>query len=181
MKLLESPQKTGGFPKTGAKPMQTTTAHPTASVFRLNKPYLVAMLLFLIVASAVFVFISLNTSSSSSNLAPISQNTLEVKYGLRVSLVAVTAAGGMVDVRLKIVDGGKAKLLLQDKKNFPVLSVNNGNLTLRASEETKSQVIKFENDGNLFLLFPNAGNAVKPGAAVSLLFGDTVLEPIDAR
>ncbi len=49
----------------------------------------------------------------------ISQGTLEEKYGLRVNLIAVTAAGGFVDVRLKIVDGEKLKLLLADKNKFP--------------------------------------------------------------
>ncbi len=126
------------------------------------------------------VFKALRSPSLPEKVA-ISPGTLEEKYGLRVNLIAVTAAGGMVDVRLKIVDGEKAKLLLQDKKNFPVLLADDGNVTLNVAEDTKSQEIQFEDDGNLFLLFPNAGNAVKPGTAVTLLFGDIVVEQIDVR
>ena len=120
-------------------------------------------------------------ASSLPERAVISQSALEAKYGLRVNLVAVTAAGGMVDLRLKITDPEKAKLFLQDKKNFPVLLANDGTVTLNVSEETKSQPIEFVKDGNIFLLFPNAGNAVKPGASVTLMFGDVALEPLDAR
>jgi hypothetical protein len=119
----------------------------------------------------------LHPSTSPRNVTTVSSQTLEDQYGLRVNLVAVTAAGGMVDLRLKIVDGEKAKALLQDEKNFPAVFVN-GNVTLNASEEVKSQEIQFENDGNLFLMFPNAGNAVKRGSKVTVTFGDIVLEPI---
>jgi len=111
----------------------------------------------------------------------ISHGVLEEKYGLRVNLIAVTAAGGMVDLRLKMLDGEKAKTLLQEKKNFPTLFVEDRNLVLKASEDTSSQEIKFEKNGGLFLLFPNTSNAVKPGTKVTLIFGDLQVEPIIAK
>lgn len=120
-------------------------------------------------------------ASVSANVTTISQNVLEQKYGLRVNLLAVTAAGGMVDLRLKMLDGEKAKTLLQDKKNFPALLVSDNNITLSASEDTSSQEIKFENNGGLYLLFPNTGNAVKPGSKVTLVFGDLQVEPMAAK
>jgi hypothetical protein len=110
----------------------------------------------------------------------ISQSTLEAKYGLRVSLIAVTAAGGFVDLRLKIVDGEKAKLLLADAKGFPALFSDQG-ATLNAPAETTSQKIEFISGGNLFIMYPNSGNAVLQGRPVSILFGDIALEPIGAR
>ena len=111
----------------------------------------------------------------------ISAQALEEHYGLRVNLVAVTAAGGMVDLRLKMLDGEKAKAFLQDKKNFPELYIADGDVTLKASEDTISQEIKFETDGNIFLLFPNGANMVKRGTSVTVMFGDTALEPIEAK
>ena len=110
----------------------------------------------------------------------ISQSALEEKYGLRVNLVAVTGAGGFVDVRIKIVDGEKAKLLLSDKKNFPALWINE-KVTLNAPEDTKSQKIRFDDGGNMFIMYPNSGNAVMRGTPVKILFGDTALEPIEAK
>jgi hypothetical protein len=111
----------------------------------------------------------------------ISAVELEERYGLRVNLVAVTAAGGLVDVRLKIVDGGKAKALLQDPNNFPALWVPDMDITLELSDEARSQEINFEDNGNIFLMFPNTRNAVKPGTPLTVMFGDLRLEPIIAK
>jgi hypothetical protein len=116
-----------------------------------------------------------------SGMTTLSQSVLEEKYGLRVNLVAVTAAGGLVDLRLKIVDGEKAKSLLSDPSHFPALWIADGDVTLVVPKETRSQEIKFENDGNLFVMFPNARGMVKPGTPVIIRFGDTQVEPIPAK
>ena len=119
-------------------------------------------------------------ASLPKGTAVISQGTLEEKYGLRVNLVALTAAGGMVDVRLKIVDGEKVKLLLADKSNFPTLFTEQG-VILTAPEETKPQVIEFVSGGSLFIMYPNSGNTVKQDTPVTILFGNVAVEPINAR
>jgi hypothetical protein len=110
----------------------------------------------------------------------ISQTTLEEKYGLRVLLVAVTGAGGFVDVRLKMVDGEKAALLLTDKNNFPRVFTEQG-FILNAPEDTKSQKYEFFSGGSLFIIYPNSRNAVQRDQPVTILFGNTALEPIKAK
>jgi len=110
----------------------------------------------------------------------ITQEELEQKYGLRMDLVAVTAAGGFVDVRIRMVNGDKAKALLADKKNFPALAVGK-RVILRAPEDTKSQQINFEDDGTMFIMYPNSSGVVKQGTPVSILFGEIAVDPIDAR
>ena len=121
-----------------------------------------------------------HASSLPKDTVTISQSTLEEKYGLHVNLLAVTGAGGFVDLRLKIVDGKKAKLLLGDKKAFPALFTTQGN-TLNAPEDTKSQNIEFISGGNLFIMYPNSGNAVKRGETIRLLFGDIALQAINVK
>lgn len=111
----------------------------------------------------------------------ISQNELESKYGLRVNLVAVTAAGGLVDVRMKLVDAEKAKLLLSDKSNFPSLWIEDKQISVALSDEVISQEITFENDASLYLMFPNAGSSVQKGTAVTIRFGEVSLEPIPSK
>jgi hypothetical protein len=111
----------------------------------------------------------------------ISQSALEEQYGLRVNLVAVTAAGGLVDVRFKFVDGEKVKVLLQDPANFPTLQVPGSPVTLSAPEEGRPAEITFEDDANLFLMYPNAAGVVKPGTPVVVRFGSTQLEAIPAK
>ena len=120
-------------------------------------------------------------SKKSGALSQISQADLEEQYGLRVRLVAVTAGGGMVDVRLKIIDAEKARTLLQNPENFPALWIADSDITLVIPDETRSQEIKFEKDGIIFILFPNARGVVKPGTPVSLVFGDIRSELIAAK
>ena len=139
------------------------------------------LLAFILAAGAYLIFHAGATASGSQSKMVISQAVLERDYGVRINLLALTAAGGMVDLRLKIVDAEKAKLLLQDKANFPALRANENGTTLNAPEETKSQVIKFEANNGIYLLFPNSGNAVKSGSNVSVLFGNLWIEPIVAR
>ena len=140
---------------------------------------------FILLTFAVFLIygnlINYQPASGSSKATVLSQRILEEKYGLRVNLLAVTAAGGMVDLRLKILDGEKARLLLQDKKNFPALLVGENNLLINVDDDTKAQEIKFDQNGGLFLMFPNSGNAVKQGSPVKIVFGDFQLEPIVAK
>jgi hypothetical protein len=111
----------------------------------------------------------------------ISQEQLAEEYGIQINLVAVTAAGGMVDVRLKFIDAEKAKTILQAKENFPALYVSEVNRTLLAPEDDQKQEILFEDNANMFLLFPNAANAVKQGTEVNLMFGDLAVEAIAAQ
>jgi hypothetical protein len=159
--------------------INSAVAQPTSNKILLFVFILIGFLGIALYANNVFK--AFQPTSLPQGTIVISQDTLEETYGLRVNLIAVTAAGGMVDLRLKMIDGEKAKSLLQDKKNFPVLLASDGNTRLEASEDTKSQEIKFEDNGDLFLLFPNTGNVIKRGSSVTLVFGETALNPIDAK
>ena len=135
----------------------------------------------------IFIFLlgsslsACSAGNASQEAAPLSLSALEAQYGLRVNLVAVTAAGGLVDVRLKILDGEKAKSLLQDPDNFPSLWIADDDVSLVVPEENRAQELQFENDGNLFVMFPNGHGIVKPGTPVVIHFGDIQLEPIPAK
>lgn len=163
--------------------MQSANVHPAIPSWRSSKSLLAAVIL-VILAGAGFVFYRARITAQAQSLPPalpaLSQPMLAEQYGLGVNLIAVTAAGGLVDLRLKIIDGQKAKALLQDQANFPALRTGNG-LVLRASQDLASQPIKFENGSNLFVLYPNAQNAVKPGDPVSVIFGDHQVEAIPTK
>lgn len=162
--------------------LQELTVNNAPMRFRSNKFVFIAIIVLVLLVVGLGFYYSAKAKPVPPPVPMISQSMLEDQYGLRVNLVAVTALGGMVDLRLKIIDGDKAKLLLEDQANFPALYVNDANLTLNVSADDKSQEIKFEDDGNLFLLYPNSGNAVKPGTPVNVLFGNTImLESMEAR
>jgi hypothetical protein len=103
---------------------------------------------------------------------------LEEQYGVRVNLIAVTAAGGLVDLRLKVVDAGKARQLVKDAASYPALVVLGSDAVLTAPEESRSQVLKLGNGEMIMSLFPNTRSAVKPGAKVAIQFGAMRLEPM---
>ncbi len=141
-------------------------------------PIIIALLLLLAIGFASYQFAKLRPVSPSRT--DISRGMLEEKYGLRVNLIAVTAAGGFVDVRIKIIDAEKAKALLSDKKNFPALWVNDKQV-LNAPEDTRNQEIKIDDGGSMFIMYMNPANAVRPGTPVKVLFGDVAVEAIDAQ
>lgn len=133
----------------------------------------------LILLGFVLLRQSLQQSNIQSTGDAISVETLEDQYGIRVNLLAVTAANGLVDLRLKVLDAEKAKLLLQDSNDIPSLLVGDGSGILAAPEDSASDLFNsIEDDGNIFLMFPNTGNIVKPNTLVTVQFGDVHLEPI---
>ena len=164
--------------------MKAITVNTVSGNPRLNKyliPAMILLVLILVGFLAYHVWQKPDAALVPSGMTTLSQSALEEQYGLRVNLVAVTAAGGLVDVRIKIVDGGKAKSLLLDPNKFPSLWIADGDVSLVVPEENRTQQINFENDGNLFVMFPNGRGIVKPGTPVTIRFGDTQVEPIPAR
>jgi hypothetical protein len=164
--------------------MQALTSASTATRPKSIKRIVIVAGILLVLLPIAFIVNNTYNALRPAALPPgavtISQRELEEQYGLRVNLVAVTGAGGFVDLRLKMVDGEKTKLLLADAKNFPSLVSENG-IALHASEDTTSQQIEFISGGNLFIMYPNAGNAVTRGRPVRIVFGTTVVEPIDTK
>jgi hypothetical protein len=164
--------------------MNEMTANAVGGRRRLNRTLIVAVILAGVILVGLLAARDQQQPEAvvaSPEMTTISQSALEEQHGLRVNLVAVTAAGGLVDVRLKILDGGKAEALLGDPSNLPVVLVPDKDVTLELPDEAKSQEIRFEDNGNYFLMFPNTANAVKPGTPVNILFGNLQLEPIAAK
>lgn len=163
--------------------MQSVNASPTIPFFQSHKFFMIALILVILAvigSGAYIAFKATQVQPLPQAERILSQQTLAEQYGLGVNLIAVTFAGGMLDLRLKIIDGEKAKVLLDDPLNFPVLRADNG-VVLRTSEDIARQEIKFENGSNLFILYPNAQNVFKPGDPVTIVFGDIQVEPIPAK
>jgi len=163
--------------------MKEMTAHATGDNTFLNKylvPVLIGVVLLLVGFLAYRGAQKPEASAGSPVITTLSQSALEEQVGLRVQLVAVTAVGGLVDLRLQIVDAEKAQAFLGDPVNFPALRAGN-DVVLRTSDDGAEQDIQYENGKSIFFLFPNAQNAVKPGDPVTLVFGDLQVEPIPAN
>lgn len=100
---------------------------------------------------------------------------LEEKYGVQVSLVAITAMDSIVDVRLKVIDPDMAHALLV---NQAALLVDQQVLILAPHMHTHW---KLRPDNMFLMFFPTQNFTVKPGSEVSLVFGRVRVEPVIAR
>jgi hypothetical protein len=122
---------------------------------------------------------AVGVKAPQSATTTVQASQLADKYGLRVNLLAVTAAGGMVDLRLKVLDAAKAAQLVG--KHAPVLQVEGTGTVLSAPEDAARPEVKPADGQTLLVLYPNIQNAVKPGMRVAVMFGDTRLEPVTVQ
>ena len=161
--------------------MRELTAHPGNTRPHGNKALIPVVLLLVLAASAILILAYRQLIPANPKTPAISLTTLEEQYGVKINLIGVTAAGGLVDLRLKVVNAAKAGQLMQDNSAYPVLIVNNGRVILTPARENPQEELRVEDGGNIYLLFPNAGNAVKPGTNVTVRFGEINVEPIAAQ
>lgn len=104
---------------------------------------------------------------------------LEVQTGIQVAQVGVTAQGGLVDVRFKVLDAAKAKALLGNPSNAPML-VTGDQPPLHPPHHALKGA-KFAPGQVFYILYPNSRGAVKPGVEVTVAMGDARLGPIKAQ
>jgi hypothetical protein len=163
------------------------TTHKTKNFFSesLPKNVINRIVIMLVIIAVLIIFILLQSTdlpvklSRSNEITPISSEELISDYGFRVRLIGVTAAGGLVDVRFKILDKEKAAILLKDSAYIPKLVAEDGSVLSVPAEGLDE--MHLEEDGIVFLLFPNLGGVVTPGSSVKIRFGNLELEPILAQ
>ena len=124
---------------------------------------------------------SLNTYTapvSSARSVPLED--LEERYGIRPTLIGVTAAGGLVDFRFRVLDAEKARILTKDHSLMPVLTVQTTGTRL-ALPGGGMHSMTFYNDKVYYILFGNPKGEVKPGMPIAVAFGDIQVGPILAQ
>lgn len=104
---------------------------------------------------------------------------LEDEFGIRLRLIGVTAGGGLIDLRYKVVDLAKALPLLGSHETMPELVDEASGNRLVAPEGMMHH-------GDLeervyFMHYPNGGNKIKPGSLVSVVMGDITVEGVAAQ
>ena len=102
----------------------------------------------------------------------------ELQAGIQVLHIGVTASGGLVDARFKVLDGAKASALLGNMANAPQLICGDKPPLMAPHHSVKGG--RFAKDQTLFIMYPNTRRAVAPGADVYVAFGATRLGPVKA-
>lgn len=141
--------------------------------------YLVIILVAVSVALLGFLFLETPNAVSRSNTRVVTPKELEEDYGIQVKLIGVTAAGGLVDVRFKILNPDRAAEFFSDAEKLPKLMTDEG--TLLSVSQTDPHEYKLVENGMVFMLFPNQGGVIKPGTPVTIIFDDIHLESIEAQ
>ena len=142
--------------------------------------YLIPVALLFVLVIAFFAYRAWTASGTTSAPPGISQAVLEEQYGLQVRLIGVTAAGGLIDFRLKTVEADKARLFLEDPGNLPISLITAGGTEILAAD-SMDEDFQWEDGGILFMLLPNPGGEIQPGNLVTVKFGEMQLEPLPAQ
>jgi hypothetical protein len=103
---------------------------------------------------------------------------MAARYGIDITLVAVSAAGGLVDFRYQVVDPDKADAVIHDVDLYPKLIVEDTGKTLIMRSLPHNHGATLQLGGTYFFLLANANNAVRPGSRVTLVIGDARLEHV---
>lgn len=133
-----------------------------------RRPIAVLVLLAATAVAVGFGVVRLNAGSSA--MMPLSP-AIEAAWGIRVSQVAVTADGGLVDFRFLVLDSDKAGLLMTDPSHLPILRIegSDGVVFSAASMAAKHDLGVGR---TYFILYRNAGGAIHRGTSVTVVFAD---------
>ena len=113
-----------------------------------------------------------------SGTALVDQAGLAARYGMNVTLVAVSAGGGLIDFRYLVVDPDKANQILHDPDLLPALVNEDSGATLVLRKVPHNHGPELQLGGTYFFLFANASNALQPGSSVTVIIGDVRLEHV---
>ena len=163
--------------------MEEISASPAADRTGWMKPLILGAIALVLILGAFYAYqawTNQQTGAATPGTEGISAAELEASYGLQVRLIGMTAAGGMIDFRLKMIDPDKAQAFLQDPANLPITMVAEDGSQLLAADGMDDD-ITWEADGILFILLPNTAGVVQPGTEVIVQFGSVNLEPILAQ
>jgi hypothetical protein len=99
---------------------------------------------------------------------------IEDRWGIRVTQVAATADGGLVDLRYEITDPDKAIFLWDDLNNVPRLITGDEKIEIAVNSLPHEHDLEFGQ--TYFIIYRNVANAVEPGERVTLMVGDLSVE-----
>lgn len=105
---------------------------------------------------------------------------MAARYGIDVNLIGVSAAGGLIEFRYKVVDPDKASAMIHDAKLLPIVVVEDSGATMVIPRPHK-HATELQLGGTYFFMFANSHNAIHKGTLVTLVMGDARLEHIVAQ
>ena len=110
----------------------------------------------------------------------VDADELAQRSGVRVSLVAVTGGGGLVDLRYQVLDPNAAAAV-HDPKTPPAVVDEHTGLVVQNLLMNHAHSGIYRAGATYYLVFENPGNWVRRGSKVTVLLGNARLEHITVR
>jgi hypothetical protein len=107
----------------------------------------------------------------------VSADDLVQRSGVKVTVVAVTGDGGLVDLRFKVVDPERANAL-HDPRTPPAVVDEESGLVVHDLFMDHSHSGPYKAGVTYYLVFNNPGNWLHHGSTVSVLLGDAQLRHV---
>lgn len=130
-----------------------------------------------------------SVQAGSTQAAPVKPRTTlqslpppseaEARSGLQVAHIGVTASGGLIDARFKVLDAAKAKAALAQPENAPRLLTSGAPPILAPHHALRGA--RFSQGQVFYIMYPNTRSAVKPGADVTVALGEVSLSSLKAE
>lgn len=145
----------------------------------------------LVVLGGVFITLLLTRGSGDSVKAEskvpvawarpvVSASGLVESSGVKISQVAVTGDGGLVDLRFTVVDANKAAAL-HDPTHPPAVVDQRTGLVVKDLLMSHAHTAPFKAGVTYYLVFNNPGNWVHRGDKVAVLLGNARVENVTVR
>ena len=168
--------------------MDEVVLEPKAGPPRAARPFVrvaMAVVALIVVFFAVLVVRGWRPTSTSTKPASAATATqmptsaaIESKYGIRFTLVAVTAGGGMIQVRYQVIDSAKTEAI-HGTELAPYVVDSHGAKYANPGMVGHSHVGKALAAGRTdYILLANATSGVKSGSMVTIKVGDLELRDV---
>lgn len=159
----------------------TTPAKRDLRSFLLSEKFILPALLVLLVVSLGLVWLTRDVGgAATSPTTEFPVNTaIEERFGVRFTFLAVTGRNGLVDLRYRVVDAGKAKNFGHYTETSPLI-INE--TTGKQLEVTKMGLHnhRVEPGRIYYIMYRNTGETLHSGDLVTIQIGDLKLEHIPA-
>jgi len=155
------------------------------SFFRSRSILLPVIGFFLLAVAGLAIYVYISSQATDVSLAtdttpgvmPASPE-IEATYGIRPVMVALTDATGLIDFRFQIIDPDKAVNMHGSFDTLPHFITASGKDIHMSRLPTHHNFLVGR---TYYMLYANAGSAVKPGDKVTLVMGDIRVENVPVR
>ena len=159
--------------------MQRTLDLPSGS--RVASRPVIRFIAILLVVAAALVVARLTLFAPAPPAGGIPTNpAFEQAYGVRLTQLAVSADGGLVDVRFLVLDPVKAAQLTADATAIPRLIVEETGAVVQSAALMGAKH-DLRAGRTSFLLYRNTAGAIRRGTLVTIAFGDLRVEHVVAE